>query len=169
MTKPLSREKLLSYINSPLLLPAQVAWQTDNEYAKELMACVYVLSEKIKEGLFDEDAPVTDCHDFNLIDADEFENWLKSEMLKIKDVRESMNYGWMIFLLKKFSKNQHTPKEEEIKPCPFCGSKPKIKFDKDDGTYSIFCYEPYCPITFVEGHYKTEAEAKAEWNTRAEK
>ena len=54
---------------------------------------------------------------------------------------------------------------EELKPCPFCGTKPLL-YDLLDthGGFSVECPADGCD---TEKMKRTKAEAVAAWNTRA--
>ena len=57
--------------------------------------------------------------------------------------------------------------EQELKPCPFCGSDGKI--GKNFGRVSADCTQ--CPVSIRSNAYSdagAEAEVVAAWNTRAE-
>jgi Lar family restriction alleviation protein len=61
----------------------------------------------------------------------------------------------------------------ELKPCPFCGGNKTVicKTDYGDGdAYAVSCRYHECHgaiFTLGYGYFHTEAEAIAEWNTRA--
>ena len=50
----------------------------------------------------------------------------------------------------------------KLKPCPFCGGRPKIKTYKEQGWH----FSPCCKMIEAGLLYKTKAEAIAAWNTR---
>lgn len=57
---------------------------------------------------------------------------------------------------------------EELKPCPFCGSKAFItRFEQGVDAYYVVCGNPECAAGI--GLEKPEAEAIAAWNARAER
>lgn len=55
---------------------------------------------------------------------------------------------------------------DELKPCPFCGSKPTIH-TWPAGTINIMCSDRDCPV-HVEFETGEPAEAITAWNTRTE-
>ena len=58
---------------------------------------------------------------------------------------------------------------EELKPCPFCGSKAKIRtmYYANSPLYYVRCPRLNCPVyCFTKKKYKTEAEAIEDWNKR---
>lgn len=63
--------------------------------------------------------------------------------------------------------------EPDLKPCPFCGGDKNVicKTDYGDGdAYAVSCRYMECHgaiFTLSYGYFHTEAEAIAEWNTRA--
>lgn len=59
----------------------------------------------------------------------------------------------------------------ELKPCPFCGGEANvIDHHNDDGSVSVGCNNDTClGFSGLGWLYKTEAEAIAAWNTRAER
>ena len=54
---------------------------------------------------------------------------------------------------------------EELKCCPFCGTKPKIKKNIDD-SFRISCENLSCVCLPDTWAYKTIEEAIAAWNRR---
>lgn len=46
----------------------------------------------------------------------------------------------------------------ELKPCPFCGSKPILTMDKE--------YHYKCPNCSTEGYGETKENAEESWNRR---
>ena len=60
---------------------------------------------------------------------------------------------------------------EDLKPCPFCGGEANvIDHYNDDGSVSVGCDNDTClGFSGLGWLYKTEAEAIAAWNTRAER
>lgn len=58
----------------------------------------------------------------------------------------------------------------ELKPCPFCGTKPKIEnWSSGRFMYMVKCNNPDCPVPtegYPAGH--DLAEVKEEWNRRAD-
>lgn len=60
--------------------------------------------------------------------------------------------------------------ETELKPCPFCGSKPIIEHWSSGGyMYMVKCNNPYCFVPakgYPSGHDLNEV--KIEWNRRAD-
>ncbi len=63
--------------------------------------------------------------------------------------------------------------EPNLKPCPFCGGDKNVicKTDYGDGdAYAVSCRYMECHgaiFALGYGYFHTEAEAIAEWNTRA--
>lgn len=62
----------------------------------------------------------------------------------------------------------------ELKPCPFCGSKADIDdvyIGQQNPEYTPFCTNPKCLAFYLgyqdNGLYKTKAKAIAAWNRRA--
>ena len=56
----------------------------------------------------------------------------------------------------------------ELLPCPFCGGEASIAIN--DGIFSGRLYTPKCACgANLLGVWRTEAEAVAAWNTRAER
>ena len=54
-----------------------------------------------------------------------------------------------------------------LKPCPFCGCKPKVGSEPTRTCYFVHCAAHRC-MAFAETHrYNTRAEAIAAWNRRA--
>jgi len=55
---------------------------------------------------------------------------------------------------------------DELKPCPFCGKRPKIgSLDGDEQNWAIWC--PVCNISFETGiNGNTKEELIKKWNTR---
>lgn len=68
----------------------------------------------------------------------------------------------------------------ELKPCPFCGQKPKMeesarfpRYGKDEGKrkkgYTVVCQNMYCILHNADNWYeRSEKEACEAWNHRAE-
>lgn len=54
----------------------------------------------------------------------------------------------------------------QLKPCPFCGGKAELWMAHGDRTAWIACMSK-CSV-LVSKEYKTDAEAIAAWNTRAD-
>lgn len=54
---------------------------------------------------------------------------------------------------------------DEMKPCPFCGRRGRIKKYSDD-RYRAVCSNHICPVESFD--YHTEQEAKDWWNKRRE-
>jgi hypothetical protein len=66
------------------------------------------------------------------------------------------------------SSNRGTPERserlmEELKPCPFCGSKTVKKIGPKNGRYIVYCCGCWCQTN----EECTEAEAVRLWNTRS--
>ena len=76
--------------------------------------------------------------------------------------------------------------QEELKPCPFCGKEPEIKFTMIDEPITNFdkYYEIHCPVCLREGlrirhtirhlmnedeHTKAKEELAYEWNNKVSK
>ncbi len=65
------------------------------------------------------------------------------------------------------------PQAAELKPCPFCGEGPTIRYvgDEDGGYHEVACYTPHAKdkdaSLFCGVHASTEAEAIAAWNRRS--
>ena len=59
----------------------------------------------------------------------------------------------------------------ELLPCPFCGGEANvIDHHNDDGSVSVGCNNDTClGFSGLGWLYKTEAEAIAAWNSRAER
>lgn len=55
---------------------------------------------------------------------------------------------------------------EELKPCPFCGSK--AEFDPLSLGVSVYCPNEECPTTPETGYCDTQEAAVAAWNRRSE-
>ena len=61
-----------------------------------------------------------------------------------------------------------------LKPCPFCGKKPKVKIDYGESksgertnVYSVTCVNPSCIIYNAEClYFPRNASAIKAWNTR---
>ena len=53
----------------------------------------------------------------------------------------------------------------KLLPCPFCGGEAQVARTAT-GYWAAYCEEPMCGRV---GNFKTEAEAIAAWNTRAER
>ncbi len=53
---------------------------------------------------------------------------------------------------------------EVLKPCPMCGGEPSQNGSAGAGAYGVFCRSGH----YVQTYGRTEAEAIAAWNTRAE-
>lgn len=54
----------------------------------------------------------------------------------------------------------------DLKPCPFCGSKGKIR-GRATGDFVPECTNTNCIASYMIGaDFKTEAEAKKAWNER---
>ena len=52
----------------------------------------------------------------------------------------------------------------ELKPCPFCGEKPKIG---TTGTfYRVYCFSPSCYIRPNTRFEKNKEDAVEQWNRR---
>lgn len=62
---------------------------------------------------------------------------------------------------------------ERLKPCPFCGHKPKLFGSMSESTnrgfFSIRCVNLNCPASSVSVMDKQSDKAAARWNTRANK
>lgn len=66
-------------------------------------------------------------------------------------------------------------KKPELKPCPFCGSRPVLQMDiryprpecEPRKAYEVVCPNLNCIIGFVDGRYRlTEREIVKLWNRR---
>ena len=61
---------------------------------------------------------------------------------------------------------------QELKPCPFCGSKPILKEAKsmysDMTAFYVRCDNYNCPVTVATCNRDTPEEAFELWNTRAQ-
>ena len=61
---------------------------------------------------------------------------------------------------------------DELKPCPFCGSKAKlVKFqDRKTGDtwHGVRCSNYSCIGCYIDPQYETEMLAIGKWNRRAE-
>lgn len=66
---------------------------------------------------------------------------------------------------------------EELKPCPFCGTIPKLQTDtryplpkcQPRKAYEVVCQNWDCIIGFVDDRYRlSEKEAIEAWNRRAD-
>ena len=57
----------------------------------------------------------------------------------------------------------------ELKPCPFCGCKPKIKQERSyiSGIFYSISHNPYCSVEII-CLGDTEKEVADKWNRRAE-
>lgn len=64
----------------------------------------------------------------------------------------------------------------ELKPCPFCGSRPVLQSDiryprpacEPKRAYEVICQNSDCIIGFMDERYRlTEREIVALWNRRA--
>lgn len=57
-----------------------------------------------------------------------------------------------------------------LKPCPFCGNKPRILFFNNDVTirkYNVGCNATLCPVKPTTRLFATVDEAVDAWNIRA--
>lgn len=58
---------------------------------------------------------------------------------------------------------------EELKPCPFCGTIPKVIEDISFHDYFVSCYNKKCPLDAVyTDDYKSKKQAIKAWNTRSQ-
>lgn len=64
------------------------------------------------------------------------------------------------------SKPKEKRKEPKLKPCPFCGSQPKIIGNKTLVNNRIVCNSPDCDMSVETVFYTTREEAIDTWNTR---
>lgn len=55
----------------------------------------------------------------------------------------------------------------QLKPCPFCGKEARVTRNSFDGRFYCECSDDNCEGYW--GMYRTESEAIASWNTRAER
>lgn len=63
---------------------------------------------------------------------------------------------------------------DNLKPCPFCGGEPKVYTDyqksvdveEPELVWRVMCGKLNCAL--LMSHFKTEEEAVATWNRRAE-
>ena len=56
---------------------------------------------------------------------------------------------------------------EELKICPFCGSKAELHSNKEYDTHIVECKNNFCMASYMIGmKYDTEEEAKTAWNRR---
>lgn len=56
---------------------------------------------------------------------------------------------------------------EELKSCPFCGSKAELHSNKEYDTHIVECTNSFCMASYMIGmKYDTELEAKTAWNRR---
>ena len=57
---------------------------------------------------------------------------------------------------------------EQLKPCPFCGSKAEIEHKRNLLTWIVQCSNQSCPASYMIGaDYETEEQAIDAWNRRA--
>ncbi len=57
--------------------------------------------------------------------------------------------------------------EPELKPCPFCGKVPKIRYNRDDEQYRVLCGTKWCRGNMAkEDYWPTPEEAAEGWNDR---
>lgn len=57
--------------------------------------------------------------------------------------------------------------EPKLKPCPFCGKEPKIRYNSDDEQYRVLCGTKWCRGNMAkEDHWPTPEEAAEGWNDR---
>jgi Lar family restriction alleviation protein len=54
----------------------------------------------------------------------------------------------------------------DLKPCPFCGNKPNLRYDRLDNFYIVKCDSSECPINPDTAHCDTEEGAIECWNSR---
>lgn len=61
-------------------------------------------------------------------------------------------------------------KDDELKPCPFCGGRAQMRLDHDHSTaWLVECLtKPSCPIHDREIYGLTKSAAISSWNTRLE-
>lgn len=60
-------------------------------------------------------------------------------------------------------------KQADKEPCPFCGNEPEIvKYPDGSGHIGCINHDKYTSIWCSWGNGRTEKEALAEWNRRAE-
>lgn len=63
-----------------------------------------------------------------------------------------------------------TRKNDRLLPCPFCGGEATVIDYRNDGLVGVGCSNDTClGFSGLGWSYKTETEAIAAWNTRAER
>ena len=60
-----------------------------------------------------------------------------------------------------------TEKLPTLKPCPFCGAKPKIRTDGTKKFWFISCNSMDCEICPEADDFESFEKAQKAWNTRA--
>lgn len=147
------KNAIISYIESKLTKEPEVEEQKSS--------CVNFVS--VVPGTFE----CVKCHNKNLIDADE----LIDDIKKMSSVRQvSIDDGYISdHILKEgvisLIKSKLRAKEEELKPCPFCGSI-NIKIVRDEhGDFYVSCGETGDCTIYVQAD--TEAHVRKAWNKRA--
>ena len=59
---------------------------------------------------------------------------------------------------------------EELKPCPFCGSRAEVNYKIDLDSWIVECSNFCCPASYMIGWwYDTERDAIDGWNRRTER
>ena len=53
-----------------------------------------------------------------------------------------------------------------LKPCPFCGVKPHVNYDKEFEVYWVSCYNKKCMVDVFTDDLPTEKRAVNAWNKR---
>jgi len=59
--------------------------------------------------------------------------------------------------------------DNELKPCPFCGSPAKMESDEEEWGFAVSCSNTDCPVDATTYARSTAEEATEAWNTRAER
>lgn len=59
--------------------------------------------------------------------------------------------------------------QEELKRCPFCGSKGEITYKEGLKTWIVECSNQFCMASYMIGtDFDTEEEAIEAWNRRSD-